>query len=285
MRINFRFLFFCILSFVFLGCSNKPENTEDPVLESYRLIDNQRTDEAIDLLETHLANDQKNNTYRSVLASAYAHKAGIRIQKLVPAISESEKLKKLSEALPKVKADESNAKRTNADTLNVVAWLSNLSDVFHAYSAIPVVETENLVYLRHSIYILNEIGTDIKPEDALYRAVLEVILFKNILAGTFKGGLVDSAKIDTAACLVDIGSFNDTFVELGKILIDIYGDIGIAFPKQAASMNDQANRVKETVSKIAESAKVVSGLDELAKLTVKQAAKDRGLEKIIKCEN
>jgi hypothetical protein len=72
------------------GCGKKTNKNEqdEVVLKSYRLIDSDRADEAIELLENHLSKDSTNNTYKSVLASAYAHKGGVKIQKFIPIVNQ-----------------------------------------------------------------------------------------------------------------------------------------------------------------------------------------------------
>lgn len=91
------FIIMLVAMGIISGCKKKSEGpSQGIVLKAYRLIDENRDDEAIDLLESELKRDPKNSEIKFILASAYAHKAGFKIQKLVPTINQTYNLKKLS---------------------------------------------------------------------------------------------------------------------------------------------------------------------------------------------
>jgi hypothetical protein len=281
LQLTIAFLFFTLACF---GCGHKNETQqENNILKAYRLIDEQRTDEAIELLENSLAEDPQNTDYKSVLASAYAHKAGIKIQKLVPAINQAEKLKKIDDKSASTAEPHSAIEKVNADALNIAALLGKFAGFFEVYASIPLVSKEQGPYLSHAIYLLNDIGNTIKPEDVLYRAVLEIVLLKHILAENLVGEFVASPTKDKQTCLIDIGSVNDTVVTIGKLMIDIYNDIGFANPQQAEAMKKLANETSDSVSNITIATTTVTVLDEAATIFLKQAAIQNGFGKIIKC--
>lgn len=275
-----KLIFAALFLVVSLGaCGSKNE----PVLNAYRLIDEHRTDEAIELLENALQENPDNAEYKAVLASAYAHKSGVRIQNLVPAINQTDKLKNISDKLPVVSNEKSASENVNTSARNVVVLLSRFAYVFDAYSSIPVIEKTQANYLRHAIFLLNDIGSTIKPEDALYRAVLELVLFKHILAENIIGEFKDSENKNQNSCRIDLGNVNDTIVQLGKLVIDIYNDIGITQPRQAEAMKKSAAQVADLVSNFTIFTTTVTAIDEAANILLKQTALQNGFGKIIKC--
>lgn len=273
-----------IASVVFTGCNGKKNSQEDPVLKAYRLIDEQRTDEAIELLETQLAKDPENSEFKVVLASAYAHKGGIKIQKLVSAINQSEKVKELNLKLAEVNGQDNLSRKVNVFALNAASILTKFAGFFEAYASVPVISAEQATYLRHSIYLLNEMGNKIKAEDALYRAVLGVVLFKHVLSENLVGEFFESKSADDAKCQIDLGNINDTLVSLGKLLIDISNDIGFANPNQADDMKRFSNEVSESVSNLTLATTSVMVLDEVSNTYLRQAAVQNGFGKIVRCD-
>ena len=266
------------------GCGAKNESQQnDTVLKAYRLIDEQRTDEAIELLETSLTQNPSNSEYKAVLASAYAHKAGIKIQKLVPAINQSGNLKKMNDKLPEIGSNKSTTDKVNDGALSIAMLLTRFAGFFEAYASVPVVTKDQATYLTHAIYLLNDIGSQMKQEDVLYRAVLEVVLFKHILAEELIGEFVSPQTKDEQTCRIDLGNVNDTIVKLGKLMIDIYNDIGFANPKQAGDMKKMAEQTSDSVTNITIATTTVTVLDEAATIFLRQAAIQNGFGKIIKC--
>jgi hypothetical protein len=278
------FLSLSLSSSLLTGCGATPKDEkEETVISAYRLIDEQRTDEAVALLESALEKDPKNYEYKSVLASAYAHKSGIKIQKLVAAINASDKLKSFNDPLAGAKPDQTNDNRVDTSANSTITLLSRFSDVLKTYSTIPVVDATQAIYLKQGIYILNDLGSEIKPEDALYRAVLEIVLFKHILANQLIGEFIEPATKDKKSCIVDFSTLNSAIVDLGKLLIDIYNDAGIINPKQAATSKELAEQVKDAILNISTVTTAVTVADETVNVLLKQAAIQNGFGKIIKC--
>ena len=274
-----------LATLVMFGCAgSKNEGVRnDTVLEAYRLIDDQRTDEAIQLLETSLVADPSKSEYKVVLASAYAHKAGIKIQKLVPMLTQSDKIKKLNDQSLDASLDDSVSGKVNSGALNIARLLTKFSGFFEAYALVPTVTKNQAVYLTHAIYLLNDVGNDLKPEDVLYRAVLETVLFKYFLAEGFIGELIEPKAKDQVSCRLDLGNVNDSIVKMGKLLIDICNDIGYVNPKQAVDMKKIAEQVSESVTNLTIATTAVTAADEAANIFLKQVAIQNGFGKIIKC--
>lgn len=272
-----------VFTLIFCGCGKQQNHNEDTVLKAYRLIDEQRTDEAIELLEGELNKTPNNNEYKSVLASAYAHKAGIKIQKLVPVISQADRLKKLKEKYEGIDKKSSFSNQLNKLALNASSLFIKLSSMMEAYASVPVLSVDQATYLRHAIYILNSIGKSATQEDVLYRAILEVVLFKHILSENLIGEFMEPATKDELKCRIDLGNLNDTLINLGKLLIDIYNDLGFANPKQAGDMKKLSLETSEAISDLTMTTTTIAVLDEASTIFLKQAVVQYGFGKIIKC--
>jgi NRPS condensation-like uncharacterized protein len=70
---------------------------------------------------------------------------------------------------------------------------------------------------------------------------------------------------------------------MGKLLIDIYNDIGFANPKQAVDMRKMAEQTSDSVTNLTIATTTVTVLDEAANIFLRQAAIQNGFGKIIKC--
>lgn len=275
--------FLCFIVLGILGCADKKQNQrDDTVLNAYRLIDENRNDEAIQLLETSLQDDPSNYDYKAVLSSAYAHKAGIRIQNLIPAVQKSSQLKKINEN-SKLGASDTLGGKIDSGALVIAGMLGKFSGVLETYASVPTVDKTQSTYLIHAIYLLNSLGTGIKPEDVIYRAVLEIVLFKYYLAEGFIGEFVEPKVKDEVSCRLDLGNVNDSIIKIGKLLIDIFNDIGFANPKQAEDMKRLSTETSDSISSLTIATTTVTVIDEAANIFLKQTAIQNGFGKIIKC--
>ncbi len=274
---------FLNLIFGLCGCGKtKQTHSESAVLKAYRLIDEQRTDEAIELLEHEVKREPNNREYKVVLASAYAHKAGIKIQKLVPVFSRSHHLQKLNSAST-AKEKMSWGEKLNKKALNISALFIRLATVLASYSSIPIIDSEGELYIRHAIELLNSLDKKITQEAALYRAILEVILLKHFLTENFIGEFAEPNIKNEESCRIDLGNLNDSLIVLGKLLIDIYDDLGYANPKQASKMAQQSEETANVISDLTFATTSIAVFDETSTLFLKQAAIESGFGKIIKC--
>jgi hypothetical protein len=278
-----KYALFILIGISLVGCADrKQDHRDDTVLNAYRLIDEKRDDEAIELLENALAKDPANYDYKAVLASAYAHKAGIKIQNLVPAVQKSSQLKKLNENA-KAMSGETIGAKVDSGALVIASMLGKFSGVLETYAAVPTVDKNQSTYLIHAIYLLNSLGNRIKPEDVIYRAVLEIVLFKYYLAEGFIGEFVEPKTKDEVSCRIDLGNVNDAIIKIGKLLIDIFNDVGFVNPKQAEDMKRLAGDTSDSISRLTIATTTVTVVDEAANIFLKQTAIQNGFGKIIKC--
>jgi hypothetical protein len=273
-----------LLGGVILGCQTKNQDRKDDVaLRAYRLIDDQRTDEAIELLETELREDSSNKDLKVTLASAYAHKGGIKIQKLASVVGNVDTLNKSKRTFIDIGKQKTMSEQTNATVMNASTMLLNLAQVFDAYAAIPVINRDQASYVRHAIMLLNEIkNSDLKPEDVLYRLVLEVVMLKHFIAENLLGDFAPP-KNKKNECKLDLEKVNQNFVALGKLLLDIYNDIGFVRPKSATEMKKLSNDTSDAISNATIFFTSAAVLDDAAKTFLNESVVQSGFGKLIRC--
>jgi hypothetical protein len=270
-----------LLSLVACGPKSKPQET-DKILTAYRLIDEQRADEAIALMENALIEEPNQDQYKEVLASAYAHKAGIKIQTLAPAITQGQKIKSIK------MAPQESSGNSNQTVQNMASMFAGFSSFFEVYAAIPLVDADHVAYLEQSIAVLNSL-TKTKQENALYRAVLEIVLLKHYLADGVVGEVPTASSSDLTAkdqkvtCQIDFEETKSNLAKLGKLFIDICGDLSLSNPNNGAQLKKNSEQATAFVSSLVSSTNTVTAIDEAANIFLKDMAVQYGLGKIIKC--
>lgn len=280
----FLFLKISLALILLQGCGRSHETQkQDVVLESYRLIDSQRTDEAIELLEDALKNDPENYDYQATLASAYAHKSGIKIQRLIPAVNQISKTKLDSDLINQIESNSPLISKIDKNILVFIGSISKISRYLQIFDSLPTIEKNQKIYLEQAIGKLNDLGGRIKPEDAIYRAALEIILFKHIFNEELLGQPLAVSEKETDTCHVDLLKLNSTVSSLGKLLIDIFGDIGFANPNQAESMKKLAEQTSQSILNISNTITTVTAIDEASNLFLKQSLIQSSFGKILKC--
>lgn len=262
-----------LLAMLFVvGCSkDKSAAKNDEILKAYRLIDDQRTDEAIELLESSLRKNPNQYDQKVVLASAYAHKAGIKVQKLVKAVQLSKNLKDLKKKLP----DQSSR--------SLAALFMRLSKALSTFNAIPSVSVEQSEYLRHAIEILKSLEDQIRPHDAVYRAVLNIVLFKHIFEQNLFGKGDDDDLASNARCRVDLDLVQSTVKVLGQIMIEVFVDTAYANPKNAKGLDERIKKTEEFVISVSSLSESLTLSNDLSNGYLKSVALESGFGKIIKC--
>lgn len=278
--------------------SNPPK--EEVVVKAYRLIDEQRTSEAIDLLEEELKIGSTANIreIKFVLASAYAHKAGIKIQVLVPAVTQLYKLQNASKKKKSIQNQATTAtnayvnpnenlsrKPVNKIAVTLSAIFNQISATLETYAAIPTVNETQIDFLKHSIELIYSIGEPLTQEQALYRAVLEIILFKHIIE---EGLLTASANIDFEIiedknCVINVKKLNDSIVPLAHLLIDIFNDMVLANPKHAESLTKSSAEITNYLTELTLASGTINVMDDVTSSFLKRSAFELGLGKMIKC--
>lgn len=272
------FVFYILPLFLIISCNrSKPEKREDPILKSYRLIDEQRSEEAIILLESELVNNPNSVKLRSVLASAYAHKAGIKLQKFVPLLYQIRQNLKNKTKLSELKLFTNQS--ISKSTLVLSNLFLKLSSIFEIYNAIPNISTLDSVYLKYAIHLLKTMPSEIPKEDLIYRGILEVILFKHLISENLIGDLKDQVSIDDSNCIIDFVKIKENFLTLGKLLIEIQYDLKLTDSKQIEELVQSLKDFSESASEFS-----LINMDESSKNAMKQNLHQFGFGKVIQCE-
>lgn len=263
-----------------LSCGKKSSAYSDGVVVlSYRLIDSNRTDEAIELLEQNLALQPANIEYRIILASAYAHKGGFRIQRFVPVLSQRQNFSQIRNSFRRNNSDSGESESMANSIANILMGASGL---FRIYSVIPVIEPDRIFYIRHAIEILKAVP-HIESEHALYKAILEVLLFKHLFSEKLAAEFTQPANRTESSCRIDLMVVNDVTLEMGRLLIEIFSDLSISKPSSQESFQELSNDVAAAVSDISLATAGISAIDEVSQLFLKQLAIQNGLGKLIRC--
>lgn len=127
----------------------------------------------------------------------------MKIQKLVSAISLADKINDLNRKISKNEHNKKSAENLNEGPQNIANLLAQFAVFFDVYTAIPSINAEHAVYISHAISILDDLGKIIKPEDSLYKAVLEILLFKQILTESLVSDISEENANNLQTCRVN----------------------------------------------------------------------------------
>lgn len=302
-----------------VGCSNKKSTqSEDVILRAYRLIDEQRTDEAIDLLEECRKAQPKNEECQIVLASAYAHKAGIKIQKFVPLVNDANRFQKLQEAISKRAAkDEEPVKKDNQEVpqkgssdnpnkangqeisnasnegrrlsgeiaalIGAIQFLNQLSLALTLFADIPEVAVPDRAYLEHSIALLAELGDHRKKYATVYKVLLEIVLLKHVLTNDLLGSATNSDPKVGPSCELDLEKLILEIKKVANLVFNIANGVSRIDPRQRENLKSMALNVKTFVEELATYLMAASILDEISKKIGQEAMISSGLGHLLKC--
>lgn len=276
------------LSFVILSCAKKENNSshKDVVVESYRLIDEKRTDEAIQLLENALKDDEQNVDLKMELASAYAHKAGFRIQKLVPAVKQIEKLNKILKEEKKKKEEKNPAaeKKIDENASEIASILLKYTIFLETFASIPSPSQEESKILSHAISIINDLGNAIQPKHAIYRAVLSILLIKYYMTN----GLVDDPELalikNKEFCQIEVKNLSLYIRKLGELIVDVHYDLAIAHPNQSIGLRNNAESIAHSLAVVAQQTTNSVDMNSMLLNVLNKELLGAFLQKYVQCE-
>ena len=264
---------FLILTSVFslvlaMGCASKRSELQDSdMLRAKRLIDNQQTDEAIELLEQKQEQDSVDPEYRVTLASAYAHKAGFRIQTLTGVLNTSTQLKRINEQSGGAFGLEPtyNTGDTQNRALQRIRFMSKIlaasSNYFQLVATIPTIPEEKIIFLKKSLKIMNDSRVTWRASDITYRLLLEIIYFKYSFSTQFLEQLMEPTLKSKETCTFDLQAMSDATISLGKQLIDILGDYALIYPQNKEQILDRSQELSDTITNIATNLQIADGAE------------------------
>lgn len=268
-----RFRFVLILSaFFVMACQPREKSLTggDPLEEAYRLIDQGKTTEAIESLEDLAAKKPTPKVFEA-LASAYAARAGIRIEKYWGAVVGFEApLKAQDHKLSGVPAQAARVLAQLDGRKNLVAQdeFTKLAEIIFTLAEwkkriddLPVVPPEHRDDVEEALLILED-----HPEAGgrLYRALLGLILLKSEILDGFdgwirieerltewgSGNLPPQGKEDQMLCVVDYGAF----IQWGQIIIlrlqAVAEDVIVAYPSKKKELKPAIQQTRRLVHEL-----------------------------------
>lgn len=244
------------------------------LLESYRLIDHQRYDEAVQILESQISESPQSLDLHMAAASAYASKAGVKPVEFlrVAMTAASFIVKGKAKAEQTVAANIGTADVKTADVkedksengqklLQAAASFSKGSALaMEIFEELPVVSRDGEVLLREAIKQIGSLETQLRISDIRYRIVLRAIYLKSHLLHFNDKALPASQEVPY--CLDEVVTLKKEIITVGKNLSLLFADLA------ASSHPDQVSQWKsasEDTAKVADlTAEVTADLAGLA---------------------
>lgn len=254
-RTNWAIVAFISLSLL-LGCQkDQPEKAQDPLNESYKLIDRGEYSQAINQLQ-QLSRSDARPQVRVTLASAYAARGGIKVEQYwgfvvgfkTPLVTpENVTVNSTVTSLQKI-AKQLNGKIDPKD-LQALGGVVNAVAVWDRYKdridAIPVVQGKELEDVRTAVVTLTDIRT---PGGHLYRAILNLILFKSYVTSSdkywkdFNRAIEEVLKGNILAlCQFDFEFLQQWLMPIFYHLIETLNDLVIAYPDSSKELIEARN--------------------------------------------
>lgn len=264
----------CIILFglVAAGCSGKRDSQESgsaTLLNTYRLIDENRSEEAIVILEAELDRHPNDVRLQLALASAYSSLAGVDITKLFPSIENAvikKDFKKIRDQLDKkrqsLKTATTSEKKAALTIESWVALFRLISLSFETFNQIIEVNPDKLVYLYEAIGIVENIERKSRG-NYLFLAVLELVAFKNELMTSSLPKVISQQK-QTNRCQVDVANVPQIAIFIKESIRHIVTNLAKAYPKQEKTYSEVASYFESAAQMLSEAAVGLSNADQLA---------------------
>ncbi|MEQ1879199.1 MAG: hypothetical protein ABL958_21350 [Bdellovibrionia bacterium] len=252
----FQMAFFAVFLFA-MACGTRPNPSSDEnedIARAYKLIDRDRPQEAIDLLEPRLKTNPKRLVLKTALASAYASRAGIRVPRYAPLVIELMK----TGLQPDPETESlvvTRLRGLNIGSLREEQAKRALSDVFafadliRRFDRLPDIEDEREPDLARARELLEDV-----PEGdrgvRLYRAVLGAIdvrysLKRRLVPAHFTAKRGSSCEVELKPLLKDISAVAERVAQVGR-------DLEAAMPEQLGRSAEYLNELNLIAGKINE---------------------------------
>jgi hypothetical protein len=239
------------------ACQNSSSSrAQDPLAKQYQHIDRGEYSEAINELTDLAARDPRPEVLVT-LASAYAARAGVKVAQywgfVVGFKTPLLKANDFGEPTPAPgTAIASGSIAAFADTPEAQG-LANLVTLWGRYQvridAIPVVRGSAHDDLTSAVEVLSRVQT---PGGRLYRAILDLILFKSAIVAEEKplkeaGAMLTKVARGESAplCSFNFTAFANQTRQISYHLGETLNDLSIAFPEQSATLTPAKAQVAE----------------------------------------
>ena len=292
-----RRIFLCSTLTVLVACG-KPQSsnnsvdpqtatTDEVVLESYRLIDRDRSTEAVNLLESAVSVKPTDIKLRSTLASAYAHKADVKVQNLFPvfkkiiqSIKEAKEAKESLSSPELKKSDESNSVLDHR--LEVVAELSRkVSAGVDVFLDLPVIDAQGVVLLNEAVSQFDGLESEMAKGDFSYRALLRGLLIRGEMTTGVKASL---SRDEKGQCVLDLDKLQKSLLRSNRLAAGLMMDISAIDKSAAQSWIDRARKLSDTVEVLTISSSALIVVDEALIGTSRKQIFGPLLGDLVRCE-
>jgi hypothetical protein len=185
------------------------------------------------VLEKQLEVTPNSTELKTVLASAYAHSAGVRMHQFLTVLS---RFQNKSNEISGLKDRPSKAQMTYKQKVSeesledTLKFLIQTQAMVQALAELPSLNTADEAKLQYAVQILSELPANLNQEDALYRGLLRLVLIKSSLQRlTHTKMKVSQAKDGT--CEIDTNEVSDNVNEFVIYMMLLYQDLSLGQPK------------------------------------------------------
>jgi hypothetical protein len=253
--------------FLFSACTAQKDirANEDPLEQAYQKIDKGDYDAAISDLERLVKSDPRPETKQG-LASAYAARAGLKIQNYSAFISSfkaplitTETIKKspiISEIKKYLdKADQQTVSRRTEELEKIVKTLASIELWFERLEKLPIISGEQRDDLERALVVLDQGDT---PGLRLYRAILGLVAIRSDVAEGFTSWNTVSTRLQanqSKLCAVDLKEFALWGSAVIRRLSYTVSDVSVAFPSKKPTLLPavaETQKISSTLSSVSE---------------------------------
>ncbi len=233
---------------VSLSCSRTQKRpVEEPTVTAYKLIDDNRSAEAILILEEEKKLRPDDPKLLIALASAYAAYGGLDLPALIPTI-ESQFIKKNVKGLAlnyKAAKKIAGSGETSAVTDAWVAMIRLVSAAVESFSHLPKISKISYVY--QALDTINAIKDKTRGH-YLYSATLRMVLFKNELVDHSLRSVVVGDK--GQKCVVNLPELPNMAILIEQSTQAILSDLGGAYPKQVKNYRAISDQIAKAAHNV-----------------------------------
>jgi tetratricopeptide (TPR) repeat protein len=231
MRIQI-FLALILLTFSFTACQSKeePETREKALSRGFAMMDEGKNDQAIEYF-AKLAQQDPHFHVKLAWASAYANRAGVRIEKIYSFAVLATKTQDFKAQFQGLTFD----RQTEELIKNVNTYLAR-------WNKIPNLNADARADLQNA---LDVISADKEPAVRVYAAILRLVLLKSVTAEGFENfRLLNNEKV----CGNQLNGFFDWGLQLLDQLSILSEDLEKSFPKDAEQYRDTKVKIRKFYS-------------------------------------
>lgn len=223
-----------LVFFTQIGCQKEEPSTRAEVLsEGFTLMDQGRWDEAISYFTDVLTHDPHYHV-KMALASAYAGRAGIRIEQIYS-----------FSVVKEVPVPDIEIKGMTLDK-QTATTLESLAKYRQHWSKIPDLQGKSRSDIDSAIQTLDD---EVEPGARLYAAVLRVVMLKSTVSQgyeNFQARIANGKKV----CTRDLKPYMSWSGKVFENLMFLATDLEQAFPEQKKTYEEIRGQLEDVLSRI-----------------------------------